>query len=110
MVAEKPQKVRLKVVFGSYDFDNLGVGYLCAQAVREGDWYKGTFPERPFEDNKFKTYLRSMALLEKRMAFANDRDRFETVWREAMALCRDRPAASVMGLVVLVGNGKSAVR
>jgi len=106
LLAEKPQKIRLKIVFGNYDFDNLGLGYLCAQAVREADWYKVTFPEQSFEDTKFKTYLRSMALIDNRMAFANDRDRFETVWRDTIALCRDRPAAPIMGLVVLVGTGK----
>ena len=110
MIAEKPQKVRLKIAFGSYDLDNLGLGYLCAQAVRDADWYKATFPERPIEETKFKIYLRSMALVDKRMAFANDRERFETVWRDTIALCSDRPAAPVMGLVILVGTGKVPAR
>ncbi len=105
LVSEKPSRVRLKIEFGSYDFDNMGVGYLCSQAVLDSDWYAATFPDQPVETNKFKSYLQGAGLFDHRMAFARDKVRFEETWRKVITICRNRPAASVMGLVVLVGNG-----
>ncbi len=100
-------RVRISVEFSSVNYDTMGRDYLCDQAVRDADWYRTTFPGK-VEDNKFKGFLRGVGLLDKRMEWAvRDRARFETVWNQAIELCRERPEAPLMGLIVVLGSGKT---
>ncbi|WP_457312272.1 TonB family protein [Sphingomonas sp. UYAg733] len=99
-------KVRLNVDFSDYDFDNLGLGYQCKQAVLDADWYKTLFPDKPIESNKFTKYLRGAGLIDHRLKFAQDKAQFAKAWLEAIEYCRTTPDAPLMGIVVLAGNGK----
>jgi TonB family protein len=102
-----PKRIRLKIEIGNYDFGNMGIGYLCKQAVTDADWYAGSHPDQPVATNKFKTFLRGMGLINRWMAFAQDDKRFEAAWQRTLATCRNRPTVPVLGIITLVGNGKT---
>ncbi len=107
LLAGGATRVRISVEYTSVNYDTMGTDYLCDQAVRDADWYRTTFPGQ-VEKTKFKSFLQGMGLVDKRMEWAiRDRARFETVWNQAIELCRERPEASLMGLVAVLGSGKT---
>jgi TonB family protein len=104
LVTPSSKKIRLKVEYGSYDFDHMGLGYLCKQAVIDADWRAKTFPEAPIGDTKFANYVQGLGLIEPRMAFAQNPERFAKAWQSALVTCRTHPDAPFLGAITIAGK------
>lgn len=97
-------KIRIEADFNNADYNHMGIGYLCGQAVLDADWFDSVSPGMAFEPNKFSSFAQGLGLMDKRWAFAMKREKFEKAWREALAFCRTHADASFLRTIVQAGT------
>lgn len=80
-------------------------GYLCAQAVREHDWYLAANPEKELEKNYLYNWLTGLALTsrDRRLEFAMNDELYSAAWLAAIESCQKTPRASFVSVLVDVG-------
>jgi TonB family protein len=105
LLASRPAKVRLTINFENFDFDHMGIGYLCKQAMIDNEWWVTAFSDRPDEKNRFHLFVQGLALIDKRMLFAQDKGRFAKALAVASETCRKNPDASYLGAIARAGSG-----
>lgn len=106
LVAHGEKRIRLRVDFNNYDLDNMGMGYLCGQAVLDADWFDSVSPGVAVEPSGFSSYLQGTGMIVDRMAFARDQGKFEAAWRAALGFCSTHAEMPFQGVIALAGNGR----